>query len=208
MGHSLDSDLKALRLVHHKVLDTTALYPNVRGLPFKSSLKSLAAQILNVSIQDSNGGDEEEEKVSTGHDSIQDASFALELTLLYLKNQLNSSSNINTTNTTNNATTSIEKSKELKPSTYNYISPTHIPWISNDKFIPPKRFIFEDKIFKNQHDSNLTVNIFSNLPFTERSSSEQFLFGYHLESKVTDLINKYAQQEKLFSPNVINKLLN
>jgi hypothetical protein len=202
VGHSLDSDLKALRLVHHKVLDTTALYPNIRGLPFKSSLKSLVAQILNVSIQDSNGDEEEkgEGEVSTGHDSIQDASFALELTLLYLKNQFNPSSN------TNNATTSVEKSKVLKPTTY--ISPTQIPWISNDKFLSPKSFFLDNKLLKNQNDSNLTVNIFSNLPFSERSSSEQFLFGYHLESKVADLINNYSQQEKLFSPKVINKLLN
>ena len=200
MGHSLDSDLKALRLVHHKVLDTTALYPNTRGLPFKSSLKSLVAEILNVSIQDSNGDEEEKGEASTGHDSIQDASFALELTLLYLKNQFNSSSNIN------NATTSIEKSSVVKPTTY--ISPTQIPWISNDKFLSPKSFILEDKLLKNQNDSNLTVNIFSNLPFSERSSSEQFLFGYHLESKVADLINNYSQQEKLFSTKVINKLLN
>lgn len=36
VGHSLDSDLKALRLVHRRLIDTSELYPNPRGIPFKA----------------------------------------------------------------------------------------------------------------------------------------------------------------------------
>lgn len=36
VGHSLDSDLRALRLVHRRLIDTAELYPNPRGIPFKA----------------------------------------------------------------------------------------------------------------------------------------------------------------------------
>lgn len=45
MGHSLDSDLRALKLVHARVVDTAALYPSPRGSPFKQSLKGLAKEV-------------------------------------------------------------------------------------------------------------------------------------------------------------------
>lgn len=77
VGHSLDSDLRGLRLIHNKVIDTVALYPNVRGAPFKISLKTLATEVLGLSIQDAG---------AAGHDSIQDAAVALELALHYLGN--------------------------------------------------------------------------------------------------------------------------
>jgi Exonuclease len=51
VGHSLDSDLKALRIAHHRVLDTTALFPSIRGMPFKTSLKTLAATVLGLEVQ-------------------------------------------------------------------------------------------------------------------------------------------------------------
>ena len=72
VGHSLDSDLKSLRLIHNRILDTAAMYPNVRGAPFKNSLKTLAADVLGLIVQDS---------AEDGHDSIQDAAVALELAL-------------------------------------------------------------------------------------------------------------------------------
>jgi len=39
VGHSIDSDLRALQIVHSRVIDTAALYPHPRGAPFKLSLK-------------------------------------------------------------------------------------------------------------------------------------------------------------------------
>ncbi|RHY27801.1 hypothetical protein DYB32_006522 [Aphanomyces invadans] len=70
VGHSIDSDLRALRIVHPHLIDTALLYPHPRGFPFKPSLKMLAATFLNQSIQSAD---------MAGHDSCQDAVAALEL---------------------------------------------------------------------------------------------------------------------------------
>ena len=42
VGHSLDSDLKALQLTHPFIVDTTILFPHARGPPLKNSLKFLS----------------------------------------------------------------------------------------------------------------------------------------------------------------------
>ncbi|KAF0690827.1 Aste57867_17815 [Aphanomyces stellatus] len=70
VGHSIDSDLRALRLVHARVVDTAVLFPHARGFPFKPSLKMLAATYLGAAIQTSD---------MAGHDSSQDALAALQL---------------------------------------------------------------------------------------------------------------------------------
>ncbi|RHY56429.1 hypothetical protein DYB30_001298 [Aphanomyces astaci] len=70
VGHSVDSDLRALRLVHPHLADTALLYPHPRGFPFKPSLKMLAATFLHQSIQSAD---------MAGHDSVQDAVAALRL---------------------------------------------------------------------------------------------------------------------------------
>jgi RNA exonuclease 1 len=41
IGHALDNDLRALRLVHHRVIDTAALFPHSRGLPYRRALRDL-----------------------------------------------------------------------------------------------------------------------------------------------------------------------
>lgn len=69
-GHSLDSDLKALKLVCPFVIDTSILYPHPKGLPAKSSLKWLCEKYLSKSIQ--NHG-------AKGHDSVEDALSCLAL---------------------------------------------------------------------------------------------------------------------------------
>ncbi|KAG9399342.1 hypothetical protein AC1031_011683 [Aphanomyces cochlioides] len=70
VGHSIDSDLRALRLVHATIVDTAILYPHARGFPFKPSLKQLTSTYLGRSIQTSD---------MQGHDSGQDALAALHL---------------------------------------------------------------------------------------------------------------------------------
>src|ERR1700710_3115630 len=70
LGHSLNSDLTALKLTHPFIVDTSILYPHPRGPPLKSSLKWLAQKYLNKAIQ--NGG-------AAGHDSIEDARTCLNL---------------------------------------------------------------------------------------------------------------------------------
>ncbi|KAL4874038.1 hypothetical protein BDV12DRAFT_158935, partial [Aspergillus spectabilis] len=63
VGHSLNSDLNALKLTHPFIVDTTFLYPHPRGPPLKASLKWLTQKYLGKEIQ----------KGTTGHDSIEDA---------------------------------------------------------------------------------------------------------------------------------------
>lgn len=74
VGHSLDSDLKALRLVHGRLIDTAALYPSPRGAPFKMGLRKLGNLFLGRDVQAGHG--------DSGHDSRMDALAALELALL------------------------------------------------------------------------------------------------------------------------------
>lgn len=71
IGHSLDSDLTAIKLAHPSIVDTSIIYPHPRGPPCKSSLKFLAQKYLNREIQKGHG--------SKGHDSIEDAKACLDL---------------------------------------------------------------------------------------------------------------------------------
>ncbi|KAI9621430.1 hypothetical protein H4Q26_015732 [Puccinia striiformis f. sp. tritici PST-130] len=72
VGHSLDCDLKALKIAHPWVIDTSVIYQHPRGLPMKPSLKWLASKYLGREIQSNalpNGG----------HDSEEDARTAIQL---------------------------------------------------------------------------------------------------------------------------------
>ncbi|EMC93235.1 hypothetical protein BAUCODRAFT_36908 [Baudoinia panamericana UAMH 10762] len=71
VGHSLNSDMNALRMTHPFIVDTTFLFPHPRGPPLKSSLKWLAQKYLSREIQKGHG--------KTGHDSIEDAKACLDL---------------------------------------------------------------------------------------------------------------------------------
>eukprot|EP00613_Pedinella_sp_CCMP2098_P065969 CAMPEP_0171987772 /NCGR_PEP_ID=MMETSP0993-20121228/275558_1 /TAXON_ID=483369 /ORGANISM="non described non described, Strain CCMP2098" /LENGTH=629 /DNA_ID=CAMNT_0012640723 /DNA_START=44 /DNA_END=1931 /DNA_ORIENTATION=- len=84
VGHSIESDLKALKLVHKRVVDTATLYPHPKGLPFKMGLRALALSVLKRVIQQGDG--------TSGHDSAQDALAAMDLTLAKLKSMHTSTS--------------------------------------------------------------------------------------------------------------------
>ncbi|TQN71766.1 putative exonuclease [Colletotrichum shisoi] len=70
IGHSLESDLKALHLSHPFIVDTSLIYPHPRGPPLKSSLKWLTQKYVNREIQ--KGG-------ANGHNPIEDARACLDL---------------------------------------------------------------------------------------------------------------------------------
>ena len=70
LGHSLESDLNALKLTHPFIIDTSLLYPHPRGLPLRSSLKYLANRFLKREIQIAG---------ASGHNSIEDALAVLDL---------------------------------------------------------------------------------------------------------------------------------
>jgi DNA polymerase III epsilon subunit-like protein len=74
-GHSLENDLRALKLVHRRVIDTSLLYPHPQP-SYKYSLKRLAFNFLNAEIQAVTC------KQGDGHDSVEDAQAALGLVKL------------------------------------------------------------------------------------------------------------------------------
>jgi DNA polymerase III epsilon subunit-like protein len=71
VGHSLDSDLRALRVIHTRVADTSLSFPHPSGLPYRLSLRALAKTQLGLTIQAGHG--------KGGHDSAEDANAALDL---------------------------------------------------------------------------------------------------------------------------------
>ncbi|XP_042256086.1 RNA exonuclease 5-like [Thunnus maccoyii] len=74
VGHSINNDLMALKLIHQHVIDTSLLYRREFGQRFK--LKVLAETVLKRQIQT------EEKK---GHNPIEDALAALELAQYFIK---------------------------------------------------------------------------------------------------------------------------
>lgn len=90
VGHGLENDVKALRIVHARCIDTAALFPHPQGptcftswlalwtdgtaragLPFRLSLRALAATHLKKFVQTADP--------TVGHSSAEDAVTALEL---------------------------------------------------------------------------------------------------------------------------------
>ncbi|KAF1932496.1 uncharacterized protein M421DRAFT_417214 [Didymella exigua CBS 183.55] len=69
IGHSLNSDLNAMKLTHPFIIDTGILFPHPRGPPYKQSLKWLAQKYLHREVQ----------KGSSGHDSVEDSKTCLDL---------------------------------------------------------------------------------------------------------------------------------
>lgn len=69
VGHSIDSDLNAMKITHPFLVDTGLLYPHPRGPPYRQSLKWLTNKYLRKEIQ----------KGGSGHNSIEDARAALGL---------------------------------------------------------------------------------------------------------------------------------
>ncbi|XP_065831133.1 RNA exonuclease 1 homolog isoform X2 [Oscarella lobularis] len=69
IGHSLNSDLVTLKIIHAKVVDTSVVFPHAKGRPYKRALRTLAAEFLNKIIQDS----------AEGHDSLEDSVVCMEI---------------------------------------------------------------------------------------------------------------------------------
>ncbi|XP_076237746.1 uncharacterized protein LOC143181256 isoform X2 [Calliopsis andreniformis] len=77
VGHSLESDFKALRLLHDTVVDTSVMFPHKNGYPQKRALKNLCSEYLRKLIQNDVGG----------HDSKEDAVACMELILWKAKEE-------------------------------------------------------------------------------------------------------------------------
>jgi RNA exonuclease 1 len=51
VGHGLENDLRALRIVHGNVVDTSVIFPHPNGLPYHRSLKSFVIHFLESDIR-------------------------------------------------------------------------------------------------------------------------------------------------------------
>ncbi|XP_055915362.1 putative RNA exonuclease pqe-1 isoform X2 [Eupeodes corollae] len=75
IGHALENDLRSLRIVHKRIVDTAIIYPHPNGFPFRRGLKSIVTAELGREIQ----VDE------AGHSSLEDSLACLELMLLKVR---------------------------------------------------------------------------------------------------------------------------
>ncbi|KAF4503960.1 hypothetical protein G6O67_008585 [Ophiocordyceps sinensis] len=73
IGHGLENDLNACRIVHPTLIDTVLLYPHRAGLPYRRGLKGLVEEQLGYKIQQDTGPE------TLGHDSAEDARAAGDL---------------------------------------------------------------------------------------------------------------------------------
>ncbi|XP_063915859.1 uncharacterized protein LOC135131923 isoform X2 [Zophobas morio] len=69
IGHGLENDLRALKLVHKTVVDTALVFPHYHGFPYRRSLRQLVSSYLKKEVQCG----------SNGHDSYEDACACMEL---------------------------------------------------------------------------------------------------------------------------------
>ena len=76
IGHSLESDLRALKIIHMNVIDTSIVYPHNFGPPLRRSLKELVCTELQKSIQVGE------------HDSAEDARAVVDLVLLKMQRDI------------------------------------------------------------------------------------------------------------------------
>lgn len=103
IGHGLENDLNAVRLIHPTVIDTALLFPHQAGLPYRHALRTLVSLHLGRTIQAGGGivaapaapaapttpsasststsTPAEEGVVAPGHDSKEDANAAGDLVL-------------------------------------------------------------------------------------------------------------------------------
>lgn len=79
IGHGLENDLNAVRIVHPTIIDTVLLYPHKAGLPYRYGLKHLMDAHLDRKIQQETG------PKMLGHDSAEDARAAGDLVRLKVK---------------------------------------------------------------------------------------------------------------------------
>lgn len=71
VGHSLENDLRAMKIIHDRVIDTALIYNRDARYPNKPSLSKLYSHYINKDFR--------VESETKGHDSVEDAKAALEL---------------------------------------------------------------------------------------------------------------------------------
>ncbi|KAF9495402.1 hypothetical protein BDN71DRAFT_876921 [Pleurotus eryngii] len=79
IGHGLENDVKTLRMIHHRCVDTAILFPHRAGAPYRRSLRDLVREHLGKIIQTGGG--------TTGHSSVEDSVATLDLVRWFILNQ-------------------------------------------------------------------------------------------------------------------------
>ena len=103
VGHSVENDLKALKMIHRKCVDSVVLYPHPKGFPYRQSLRFVCTyridhhHLLGLFLhsfhhfrfitrkyldRDIQSFKSNRETNQVGHDSVEDAHSALMLTIL------------------------------------------------------------------------------------------------------------------------------
>ncbi|KAI0402239.1 hypothetical protein F4802DRAFT_577056 [Xylaria palmicola] len=82
IGHGLENDLNAARIIHPTCIDTVLLFPHKQGLPRRNGLKHLMERELGRKIQV-----DPTEGAPEGHDSAEDAQAAGELVRLKMRDE-------------------------------------------------------------------------------------------------------------------------
>nr|AAK93524.1 SD04906p [Drosophila melanogaster] len=80
IGHGLENDLRALRLVHNTLIDTSISFPHCNGFPYRRALRHLTKVHLKRDIQAGDG--------TTGHSSFEDSRACMELMLWRVNREL------------------------------------------------------------------------------------------------------------------------
>ncbi|KAI0774244.1 ribonuclease H-like protein [Fomes fomentarius] len=70
IGHALENDLKTMRMIHHRCVDTAILFPHPGGPPYRRALRTLTKEHLGKTIQSAG---------AAGHSSIEDSVATLDL---------------------------------------------------------------------------------------------------------------------------------
>ena len=84
VGHSLENDLRVLKVCHERCVDTAVILPHPKGYPLRHKLKFLAKEYLHVTIQKGGSGIVGGPggllpSGGAGHSSVEDARVALQL---------------------------------------------------------------------------------------------------------------------------------
>ncbi|KAI0832387.1 ribonuclease H-like protein [Trametes gibbosa] len=77
IGHALENDLKTLRMIHHRCVDTAVLFPHTAGPPYRRALRALAKEYLGQTIQAAG---------AAGHSSVEDSVATLDLVRWHVVN--------------------------------------------------------------------------------------------------------------------------
>lgn len=189
IGHSLDNDLKALRIVHHRIIDTAALFPHDQGLPHKIALKKLAKDYLHIDIQDG----------INGHDSIQDSVTSLELLILqvkYWKEEISKNNSLLTKPVRNESMLKelLTPLDPLTEATANTLTSLASPSISTMKFTFFDYLLYRRQFITSKMSENLSIHVSQQLVYADRPSWERIAFGYRKEGDLATLVEQFQSQ--------------